>query len=277
MGFDSSGNWSSDFYPVTDRDNSVPILASKFETLIQTNLKSSFEKCLLRDGTGKPTANINWNGYKITNLANGTSGADAINKGQLDSSANTKVTKSGDAMTGQLEMAGTGTSAIKMNVTNVTDKFKDIAAYNGDDRFAGLRLEYTGQSARVAGLYARDTNSNISQLRIYYDSNNNVITSAPACDVNNSIVTTVAKSKSANGCYKLGNGLIIQWGSSSSSNRKVTFPTPFTTNCQVAGNCNWTGTTNDGHGYVYNITTTGFEFRGVDDDMLPFHWIAVGC
>ena len=72
MGFDGNGNWSSSFYPVTDRDNGVPILASKFQTLIQSDLKDSFENCILRDGTGKPNANMNWNGHKITNLAQGT-------------------------------------------------------------------------------------------------------------------------------------------------------------------------------------------------------------
>ena len=84
MAFDGNGNWTSPFYPVTDRDNGVAILASKFQTLIQSNLKESFENCILRDGTGKPTTNINWNGQKITNLASGTSSADAVNKYQLD-------------------------------------------------------------------------------------------------------------------------------------------------------------------------------------------------
>lgn len=87
MGFDGNGNWSSPFFPVTDRDNGVAILASKFQTLIQSNLKESFENCLLRDGTGRPTSNINWNGQKITNLASGTSSADAVNKYQLDQCA----------------------------------------------------------------------------------------------------------------------------------------------------------------------------------------------
>lgn len=84
MGFDANGKWTSDFYPINDRDNSVPILASKFQTLIQTNLKQSFENCILRDGTGKPVNDINWNGQKITNLATGTAESDAVNKGQMD-------------------------------------------------------------------------------------------------------------------------------------------------------------------------------------------------
>lgn len=93
MAFDSNGNWSSDFYPITDRDNNVPILASKFQTLIQSNLKQSFENCILRDGTGKPTSSISWNGQKITNLANGTNSTDAVNKSQLDSAVAVAATE----------------------------------------------------------------------------------------------------------------------------------------------------------------------------------------
>lgn len=102
MGFDSNGNWSSDFFPVTDRDNSVPILASKFQTLIQTNLKQSFENCILRDGTGKPTANINFNSQKITNLADGTNSNDAVNKSQLDSAV---AVSAGEEQQGTIEIS----------------------------------------------------------------------------------------------------------------------------------------------------------------------------
>ncbi len=82
MGFDSNGNWSSDFYPVQDKDNGIPILSGKFQELIQENLKSSFENCLTRDGSGRPTQAINWNGQKLVNLGNGESATDALNIGQ---------------------------------------------------------------------------------------------------------------------------------------------------------------------------------------------------
>lgn len=93
MGFDKNGNWSSEFYPVQDRDNEVPITASKFQTLIQENIKQSFENCVLRDGTGLPTANINFNRKKITNLANASSDLDAVNKSQLDAAMATNATE----------------------------------------------------------------------------------------------------------------------------------------------------------------------------------------
>ena len=91
--FDKNGNWSSDFYPEQDRDNEVPITASKFQTLIQENLKQSFENCILRDGSGLPTANINFNRKKITNLANASSELDAVNKSQLDAAMATNATE----------------------------------------------------------------------------------------------------------------------------------------------------------------------------------------
>ena len=91
--FDKNGNWSSDFYPEQDRDNEVPITASKFQTLIQDNLKQSFENCILRDGSGLPTANINLNRKKITNLANASSDLDAVNKSQLDAAMATNATE----------------------------------------------------------------------------------------------------------------------------------------------------------------------------------------
>ncbi len=115
MSFDGNGNWSSPFYPVQDRDNGIAILASKFQTLIQTNLKESFENCITRDGAGKPTTNINWNGNKITNLQNGTSSADAVNKSQLD----TKVSKSGDTMTGDLTVSKSDASLKLVNDNSV--------------------------------------------------------------------------------------------------------------------------------------------------------------
>lgn len=64
-------------------------------------------------------------------------------------------------------------------------------------------------------------------IRTYSDGRS--FTYASASDVDNSIVTTISKSKSENGYFRLGNGLIIQWGKSTatSSSGYVTLPTPF--------------------------------------------------
>lgn len=149
MGFDGNGNWSSPFYPVQDRDNGITILASKFQTLIQENLKESFENCITRDGAGKPTTNINWNGNKITNLQNGTSSADAVNKSQLDAVDTAKVAKSGDTMTGDLTISKTDAS---LKLINDNSEEYDITA--NDD--GNLELVPAAGSGKKVYLNASD-------------------------------------------------------------------------------------------------------------------------
>ena len=82
-----------------------------------------------------------------------------------------------------------------------------------------------------------------------------------ASDAANSILTTVNKSKSANGYYKLGNGLIIQWFSiGTGTNFSVTFPTPFSsaTSYSIASGTMYNS---GGETWALNIknrTSTGF-------------------
>lgn len=106
-------------------------------------------------------------------------------------------------------------------------KISDIytAYYTGGGGFSGISLlNHSGAN---------------EQLSLDFDANGNFFTVAPASDKANSIVTTVAKSKSANGYYKLGNGLIIQWGtlSSATTTGTLTFPLEWpSTNYIVVGN-----------------------------------------
>lgn len=82
--FDGNGNWISDFSAISDRDNNIKILASRFDEIFIADLKESFENCLTKDGQTIPTGNFNMGSQKITNLNKGTSSADAVNKEQLD-------------------------------------------------------------------------------------------------------------------------------------------------------------------------------------------------
>lgn len=82
--FDGNGNWTSDFSAVSDRDNNIKILASRFDNILLADIKESFENCLTKDGQIAPVAAFNMGGQKITNLASGTNSNDAVNKTQLD-------------------------------------------------------------------------------------------------------------------------------------------------------------------------------------------------
>lgn len=97
-----------------------------------------------------------------------------------------------------------------------------------------------------------------------------------ASDANNSVVTTVAKSKSANGYYKLGNGLILQWGLANTGGT-VTLPTAFTsTNYSVVISRVNTDTKYHSGSYVQALTTTNFTFNGADANSQPHYWQALG-
>lgn len=73
-------------------------------------------------------------------------------------------------------------------------------------------------------------------VTMHYPATGNPYATAPASDVVNSIVTTINKSKAANGYFQLGNGLIVQWGTAGDINgyNTITFPKAFTsTNYRV--------------------------------------------
>lgn len=109
-----------------------------------------------------------------------------------------------------------------------------------------------------------------------FKGNGVVYSYAPPCDVSNSIVTTTAISKRGNGYVKLGNGIIIQWGNSSTPNT-VTFPTAFTSTPQVVISTSHSAKKDDIRvSSTYNVTKTSFQSYRYGSEVFPFRWIAIG-
>lgn len=69
---------------------SPPIEISKLK-IQETDIATGLSNCILRDGTGVPTAATPWNSQKITGLGNATLTADAINAGQVQTGALIKL------------------------------------------------------------------------------------------------------------------------------------------------------------------------------------------
>jgi hypothetical protein len=129
-------------------------------------------------------------------------------------------------------------------------------------------------------------------MSLHYNADGSTFVTAPASDVNTSIVTTINKSKAANGYFQLGNGLIIQWGKSTTTNSeaKITLPKAFTTtNYAVVGNStqalgNSSNRYLTGWAQVIARTTTNFTMymsnyensNWWNDVEKPFTWIAIG-
>ncbi len=145
----------------------------------------------------------------------------------------------------------------------------DVLFFYNTDKDTGVRLR--PHKANASGDTA------IANLGIIYPASGNPYTECPASDKADSIVTTKAISKAAKGYVQLGNGIIINWGAATESTRTVNFAKTFPTKCcSVVGTCTYTGETSAGHGYVTDITTSSFRYTGVDNDMQPFQWIAIG-
>ena len=145
----------------------------------------------------------------------------------------------------------------------------ELGWYNFEDNagrsMGRLRYYYNQDKSSVIQMTAYQANSsgdsNSASIKVVYPASGGSYATAPASDVNGSILTTVNKSKSANGYYKLGNGLIIQWFSiGTGTNFSVTFPTPFSsaTSYSVASGTMYNS---GGETWALNIknrTSTGF-------------------
>lgn len=68
MPFDGSGNYTPAAAPSFPAVSGTAIIAAYYNAVIN-DMAVAFNNCLTRDGQGKPSAGINWNGQTITNIA----------------------------------------------------------------------------------------------------------------------------------------------------------------------------------------------------------------
>lgn len=140
----------------------------------------------------------------------------------------------------------------------------------------------SGNTRLFLGTYRNASGSEAnSYLNIICPLNANPYVLAPASKMNNSVLTTAVSSFTGNGYVKLGNGLIIQWGSNSTNNVQtgtITFPTAFTST--VAITYTPRGVSNQDSNYKRGITNkTVTNFTWVDwlgNKASQIDWIAIG-
>jgi len=112
------------------------VISSTAFNALTSDLATGLSTALTKDGQSTPTANITLGGYKITNLAAGTTAADAVRFSQLQGgSTSTYITAAGaDTITGTVTptltayttgqqfsfvAAGTNTTAVTLNIDGV--------------------------------------------------------------------------------------------------------------------------------------------------------------
>ena len=286
--FDGNGNWTSDFSAQADRDNGIKILASRFDNIFITDIKESFENCLTKDGQIAPIGNFNMGGQKITNLNNGVNDNDAVNMSQLNNAVhktcneNISGTKTFNADIYQKKanprlymyntdcVKGTAPASTKSQALEFRDNNNNLLG-------AVYSAYYTDKRTAVRIITNRTNSSSDTEqafLDVIYPASGAPYATAPASDVDGSIVTTVNKSKATNGYFKLGNGLIIQWGTVSGTGGTITLPTPFSnTNYGVTFTRSAASGTNDNDA-ITTRRTTSFDVTIYGSG--GGNWIAIG-
>lgn len=148
-----------------------------------------------------------------------------------------------------------------------------VQSINGARR-GTIRTRYNNDGSYEIVLGSNGTDASAPEGITVKRSGSTIATSAPASDENGSIVTTVAKSKGNNGYFKLGNGMIVQYGRSST--RTITYPIPFSTDTSFSIVVNNQAGT-DGYGRpdaVENLTKTSCMVSSLAG--YPVRWIAIG-
>lgn len=241
----------------------------------------------------KNTANTNtYDSIKIIYPASGlpyatcpTPTEDTTNSTQIDTvgARNTKlsgyVTLATDqTITGQKTIDGSLLTKIDAtrNVTPATAKYSGIGVRDNDNNVFASYLSGMDTSGNASVLMRvfnpKNTSStDVTNINLRYNADGSKYATCPAGDVANSILTTLSKSKASNGYFELGNGLIVQWGTSSGSGtRTVTFPKAFSsTNYTIVA-------ISHGNSYCvveFNNKAAGSAKIGNSTD---FDWLAIG-
>lgn len=188
-----------------------------------------------------------------------------------------------------------GTKKFSNNILTIIDATRNVVPSaikyggfgirdNADNLFASLVSSMDTNKNATAFLRVYNPNntstSDATYMILHYDADGLKYVTAPASDVNTSIVTTVNKSKAANGYFQLGNGLIVQWGriTVNSEDGTVTLPKAFTSTnyTTLATYHNSTGLgSNRGHPVIKAQTTTTFTWY-CDSATSSLYWIAIG-
>ena len=234
---------------------------------------------------------------QIEELAN--SSIEDINATGID----TKVSKSGDTMTGILFF-------------KFDDNFDYSQTTTTQETYSGI-VDFTDENGNLCGQISNyiNTSNNLvtridairsvngeikrSSIHVFVDANGNAkaqVTTPASSDNSSQIATTAfVKSvlsssgnglatfkKNANGYIKFANGIIIQWGSCTSAQntaKTATFALSFTsTNYKL---CLTQNSNNQVDQYANTIyvskrTATNFTYSSPAKDSVTWHWIAVG-
>lgn len=156
--FDGSTVWTSDY------NNNIKILSSRHDTHDQ-DLAQGINACLNKNGANSAAANINFGGFKITNLAQGSSQGDSARFGQTITAAT--VNPSSKVLT--LSRAD-GNITVDLTPIVVAGDTSDFARLSVDSQVFEYAVTFGGVKVSAgAGLTLNSGTGTILQWDIYRD------------------------------------------------------------------------------------------------------------
>ena len=148
-----------------------------------------------------------------------------------------------------------------------------------DETLGRLRYYYNQDKSSVIQMTAYQANSsgdsNSASIRVVYPASGGSYATAPASSVANSIVTTVSATKNTRGAFSYGNGMIVNFYSSTTdeaSGTTFTFREPFTSATSYGVAC--TGT-NSGQ-YLDTSFKTATNFKILSNASGKRTYVAIG-
>lgn len=171
-----------------------------------------------------------------------TSGTQIATTGWVNSTNNNAVHKSGnETIGGTKTFSNNVITEIPMNrgTGHANDIYGGYGIHDSNGNlFASLIAKSTagsgegnttpGNSSVFLRVYNPNNTSSTDAkyLQLIYGADDSSYATCPASDKNGSIVTTINNSKKPKGYFELGNGLIIQWGKSQTSDSSGVFTLP---------------------------------------------------
>lgn len=128
----TNGVYSGATVWASDKAALINIVATRHDTHDQ-DMAQGINACLLKDGTNSPSATINWNAQKITNLAPGTNPSDAVRFDQLPAGSGYQPLDAG-----LTSISGLTTAADKALYTTALDVYATYTLTAGGRALAGV-------------------------------------------------------------------------------------------------------------------------------------------
>lgn len=163
MPFDGSGNYVAAAAPNFPAVGGTTIASAYYNATIN-DIVTALNNVLTRDGQGKPSANIDWNAKKITNLAVGSANGDAVAFQQLAAYA---ILAGNNAFIGTLSATGliTGSAGFSGTTLALTGA-ASAASFLAQGTISSYNIGFSSSRAGSVG-YHLYNNGTVTEWVIY--------------------------------------------------------------------------------------------------------------